>query len=426
VVSASRETELVRALRQVEAEKAAKVAAAAERQWLADNFGLDPAEAKSVQSKLAPTPSTPQRLRGKAAAKVGRAIEDETVRSIADLIYLAIKIGGVTAIAFILLNIFVVGTWVQRARDSGSIGAYLIQNTLGLNVPFITGAGGTDLTTAANATATGRKVAETARAWAGKQYKPGVPAMCASFVRSVLAEAGVTVGVSKGSAGPLMADSFAGKDLGQIVKNKGDLQPGDIVMFQRTYNGPGRWGITHVGIYVGDGEIVDRPTAGGSVKLRSIDTFPEFWGGLRPSAYGADDGGSINTAALMEAIKSQESGGNTVAVNGRTGAMGAWQILPSNLPSWSKQCLGRQITASQFMGDPNLQRQIVECKLTEYAQTHAAKANGEEELVRRVASTWYSGNGDLWDNARRQGPGGSEPSIREYTVSIWQKYQGHK
>jgi cell wall-associated NlpC family hydrolase len=368
----------------------------------------------------------------KSKARVARQIEDEAVRSVADLIYFALQIGGVTAIAFILLNIFVVGTWVQRARDSGSIGAYLIQNTLGLNVPFITGGGGTDLATAANATATGRKVAETARAWAGKQYKPGVKYMCASFVRSVLAEAGVTVGVSKGSDGPLMADSFAGKDLGQIIKNKGDLQPGDIVMFQRTYNGPGRFGITHVAFAVGDVDgdgimdIVDRPTAGGPVKLRSIDTFPEFWGGLRPSAYGTDDGGSINTAALMEAIKSQESGGNTVAVNGRTGAMGAWQILPSNLPSWSKQCLGRQITASQFMGDPNLQRQIVECKLTEYAQVHAAKANSEEELVRRVAATWYSGNGDLWDNARRQGPGGSEPSIREYTVSIWQKYQGHK
>jgi len=134
-------------------------------------------------------------------------------------------------------------------------------------------------------------------------------------------------------------------------------------------------------------------------------------------------GGSINMDALMEAVKSQESGGDSQAVNTRTGAAGAWQILPSNIPSWSQQCLGRQVTVSQFIASTPLQQSIVNCKLSEYAQTHSAKASSEDELVRRVAATWYSGNGDLYDNGRRQGPGGTEPSIREYTLSILGKYK---
>lgn len=368
--------------------------------------------------------SAPKRIADKSSARVARQIEDEAVRSLVDLIYIALQLGGVTLLAFTLLNIFVMGTWIQRAKDSGSVGKYLLGNTLGLSIPFVTGGNAEGAT--ASTTATGKQVAETAKKWAGQNYKPGVKYMCADWVRSVLTEAGVTVGVSKGSGGPLMADSFAGKDLGQVIKNKGDLQPGDIVMFQRTYDGPGRFGITHVGIYVGDGEIVDRPTAGGPVKLRSIDTFPEFWGGLRPLAYGSGSGGgTIQTARLMEAIKAQESGGNPSAVNGRTGALGLWQVLPSNVPGWSKQCMGSPITASQFLASPETQAKIVECKLQEYATTHAAKAKNEEELVRRVASTWYSGNGDKFDHGAGQGPGGNEPSIREYTVSIWQKYQGN-
>ena len=101
---------------------------------------------------------------------------------------------------------------------------------------------------------TGAKVAQTALAWAGKDYKPGVQAMCASWVRTVLKEAGVDLGVAAGSAGPLMADSFHGAELGTILHEAGALQPGDIVMFADTYNGPGRvpipgrGRITHVGI----------------------------------------------------------------------------------------------------------------------------------------------------------------------------------
>lgn len=123
--------------------------------------------------------------------------------------------------------------------------------------------------------------------WKGVNYKPGQTERCADWVRRVLSEAGVNVGVAKGSAGPLMADSFYDADgrLGQVISVKAQLQPGDIVMFKNTYNGPGRFGITHVGIYVGDGMMLDRPTASRPVQYRRLSTF-KFHSGLRPAEYG--------------------------------------------------------------------------------------------------------------------------------------------
>ena len=45
----------------------------------------------------------------------------------------------------------------------------------------------------------------------------------------------------------------------------------------------------------------------------------------------ADD---ANKSAFLAAIRSQESGGNYQAVQGSTGALGAYQVLPSNLNAW--------------------------------------------------------------------------------------------
>jgi cell wall-associated NlpC family hydrolase len=46
-----------------------------------------------------------------------------------------------------------------------------------------------------------------------------------------------------------------------------DLQPGDLVFFERTYSSSG---ITHIGIYIGGGEFIH---AGGSeVKISSLDS----------------------------------------------------------------------------------------------------------------------------------------------------------
>ena len=49
---------------------------------------------------------------------------------------------------------------------------------------------------------------------------------------------------------------------------RGELQPGDLVLF--TPNGSG-----HVGIYVGEGRFVHAPSAGGTVRMDRLDT--PYW-----------------------------------------------------------------------------------------------------------------------------------------------------
>lgn len=144
------------------------------------------------------------------------------------------------------------------------------------------------------ASTSGVKVAEIASQWKNKEFKPGQTARCADFVRHVLKQAGVDVGVSsspwdKGKQpnnGPLMARSFFGNDIGTPIDPK-NIQPGDIIGFTNTYGSWSQGAITHVGIAVSPTEMVDRPTANVPVKHRSIfNTFPNSQVFVvRPNAY---------------------------------------------------------------------------------------------------------------------------------------------
>jgi cell wall-associated NlpC family hydrolase len=55
----------------------------------------------------------------------------------------------------------------------------------------------------------------------------------------------------------------------------GELQPGDLVFFRNTYYSPGE-PITHVGIYVGDGQMINAPVEGKPISVMPV--FTGFWG----------------------------------------------------------------------------------------------------------------------------------------------------
>ena len=449
VVSASRETELVRALRQHEADKAAKAAAESERQWLSDNFGLDPKEARAIQSTLdRPAPATTgQRLGRKASGQVGKAIEDEAVRSIADLIYLGLALAGITGLALIMFNLIVVGSWIHRAQNSGSIGAHFLGTTLGLNIPFL-GDGGWNGDAAVGLTYASPIPSASLQDLI--EYKPSHGQSFGPKTgnqRSYGPHAGIDFDCRVGGcAGAPVASPIAGKvsEIRQIgtSANGGSYQ---VHVVGEDWDGAVEHQLVHVdsiavskGDRVTPGQIVARVSPTDSVstgphldwKIMRGGQFidPQDWARRAIKENDSRDSGpgGVNMTALAESIKSQESGGDHRAINDRTGAAGAWQILPSNISGWSRQCLGSPVSISQFLESMATQQKIVECKLGEYAATHQQFSNSEEMLVRRVAATWYSGNGDLYDNTRPQGPNGKEPSIRDYTVSIWQKYQGLK
>ena len=56
----------------------------------------------------------------------------------------------------------------------------------------------------------------------------------------------------------------------------GGLQPGDLVFFAYTYPSSPSEPITHVGIYVGDGQMINAPTDGDVVRVMPV--FTGFWG----------------------------------------------------------------------------------------------------------------------------------------------------
>lgn len=92
---------------------------------------------------------------------------------------------------------------------------------------------------------------------------------CSGFVSYVLRQHGVHVSRS----------SRALFHEGRPV-SRSSLQPGDIVFFRNTY----RRGISHVGIYIGDGDFVHASNRRGGVKVTSLDSSyytPRYAGARR-------------------------------------------------------------------------------------------------------------------------------------------------
>lgn len=129
--------------------------------------------------------------------------------------------------------------------------------------------------------------------------------------------------------------------------------------------------------------------------------------------------------SLRRAIIGQESGANFRAVNPHSGALGYAQVMPDNLPHWSKEALGYTVSRTEFLNDPDLQLRIIDYKLNQYWQQSQTASGGDEDLtVLRVAAWWYSGKPDLYTSTQAQFYQGYRyPSIAEYSLAVLQRYQ---
>jgi cell wall-associated NlpC family hydrolase len=110
--------------------------------------------------------------------------------------------------------------------------------------------------------------------------------------------------------------------------------------------------------------------------------------------------------SFFNAIAQQESGGNYSAINGMTGALGKYQVLPSNVPYWSQKYLGVKWNSKQFLGDPRKQDALARAVLQDYYDRYG---------VRGAAAAWYSGDHTLANSYRPQRGG---PSIGSYVDSV--------
>jgi hypothetical protein len=92
---------------------------------------------------------------------------------------------------------------------------------------------------------------------------------CSGFTYWVILH---TLGVDIG------AGTFTQIDYGTPV-SKGNLQPGDLVFFQNTYT----WGLSHVGIYIGDGQFIHAENESTGVVISDLSSsyYSSRWYGAR-------------------------------------------------------------------------------------------------------------------------------------------------
>jgi len=127
------------------------------------------------------------------------------------------------------------------------------------------GSGSTETTSV-----TGAKIVETAKKYLGVPYVWGGADPsgfdCSGFVYYVYNSLGIKISRTQ-------ATMYAN---GTPV-SKGNLQPGDIVFFQNTY----KEGISHCGIYVGDGKFIHSPNSGEVVSYANLnsDYYTDHWYG---------------------------------------------------------------------------------------------------------------------------------------------------
>lgn len=125
---------------------------------------------------------------------------------------------------------------------------------------------------------------------------------------------------------------------------------------------------------------------------------------------------------LKTAIIEQESGTEASLLNPDSGAIGLGQVMPENVPSWTKQCLGRELTPAEFQKDARAQNEVIDCKLEQYWKT--AKSSTTDEKVRDVAAIWYAGNAAAKNSTAPQPYGNNVyPSIQSYTYQVLDRFE---
>ena len=122
---------------------------------------------------------------------------------------------------------------------------------------------------------------------------------------------------------------------------------------------------------------------------------------------------------LRTALIGKESSANFGAINKDSGALGYAQIMPKNLPSWSKDAVGRSVSRREFLRNPALQIKIIDYRILNNIRDLKSAGYEGDELIRAFGSLWYSGNPELRNSKRKQTYGtGVYPSIYDYTVDL--------
>ena len=190
------------------------------------------------------------------------------------------------------------------------------------------------------------------RAVSSGKRGPATPP-CASWVRMVLGMAGhpaarktTKVGdldPEKQQWGPNMAASFAGSDMGTVIRSQGSLMPGDVVLHKNTFGNYPPGAITHVSIASDTkGKVLHQPTSGGPPKEGGIFKFAA---GIRLGGTG-----SIGFSDQDGSGSSGGSGGDTGSGGGFTSPI----MALANLLEEIQKTSGSSTSTSGESGVKNL------------------------------------------------------------------------
>lgn len=169
-------------------------------------------------------------------------------------------------------------------------------------------------TGALSTSVTGQELVESAKKYLGTPYVWGGESLaeggldCSGLVLRSLADLGITSGV------PRVARDQA--TIGQEVPSLAEALPGDLVVLN---------GGKHIGIYVGDGQMIDAPKPGKSVTIRDVYAEPTTIRRVLPQQAAA----ATPTSALSSALASTSAGQNALALlTGTAGSSGTASGAP--------------------------------------------------------------------------------------------------
>jgi hypothetical protein len=75
------------------------------------------------------------------------------------------------------------------------------------------------------------------------------------------------------------------------------------------------------------------------------------------------------------------------------GLFSEWQVKPDNITPWSKQCINRELTPTQFEASPVTARGILVCVMRDVLQDeYKVSGNNEAVAVQRAAAWWMTGD----------------------------------
>jgi peptidoglycan DL-endopeptidase CwlO len=179
----------------------------------------------------------------------------------------------------------------------------------------VTGTSGTTGTTsiAPGSGVTGEALVAAATKYLGTPYVWGGESLeeggldCSGLVQRALADLGVT------DVPRVARDQMT---LGTEVASLAEARAGDLVVFG---------GGTHIGIYVGDGKMIDAPKPGQSVTIRDVYTEPTTIRRILPSAAEVASAGASST--LASALASTSAGQSALSLLGSSSSTASLSSL---------------------------------------------------------------------------------------------------